>query len=86
MVEFYNKEDLMHDMEPAIDAAVDKIYQNNWKVWDAFNWAVDDFHNRHNLLNKGYHSMTAMDLMYHKLKPHEQKLLAMRIPTGETYD
>ncbi|MGP8320050.1 MAG: hypothetical protein ACT6FD_04585 [Methanosarcinaceae archaeon] len=86
MVEFYNRENLMHDMEPAINAAVDKIYQEDWKVWDAFNWAVNDFHSQHNLLDKGYHSMTAMDLMYHKLKPHEQKLLAMRIPHGDTYD
>jgi len=86
MTELYNRENLMHDIEPAVNAAVDKIYQEDWKVWDAFNWAVDNFHSQHNLIDRGYHSMAAMDIMYHKLKPHEQKLLAMRIPNGETYD
>ena len=86
MAEIYARDELMHDMEPAITAAVDKIYQEDWKVWDAFNWAVNTYHSQHNLIDRGYHSMAAMDIMYHKLKPHEQKLLAMRIPNGETYD
>ncbi len=86
MTELYNREETMHDMEPAITAAVDKIYQEDWKVWDAFNWAVNTYHSQHNLIDRGYHSMAAMDIMYHKLKPHEQKLLAMRIPNDATYD
>jgi aryl carrier-like protein len=86
MTELYNREETMHGIELAINTAVDKIYQEDWKVWDAFNWAVDNFHSQHNLIDRGYHSMAAMTIMYHKLKPHEQKLLAMRIPNGETYD
>ncbi|HJH28921.1 MAG TPA: hypothetical protein C5S51_04400 [Methanosarcinaceae archaeon] len=86
MSETYARDELMHDMEPAVTAAVDKIYQEDWKVWDAFNWAVDDYHSKHNVIDRSYHSMAAMDIMYHKLKPHEKKLLAMRIPNGETYD
>ena len=86
MTELYNREETMHGIELAINTAVDKIYQEDWKVWDAFNWAVDNFHSQHNLIDRGYHSMAAMTIMYHKLKPHEQKLLAMRIPNDATYD
>jgi hypothetical protein len=78
-----NMELIEHEVEPFVNAGVDKIYKQGWKVIDAFNWTVDQIHDQHGI---GYHSLAILDVMYPKLKPHEKKLLAMRIPKGETFD
>jgi hypothetical protein len=76
-------ESIRNEVESVVNVAVDRIYKQGQKVKDAFNWAVDQIHDQHGV---GYHSLAILDVMYPKLAPKERKLLAMRIPCGDTMD
>jgi hypothetical protein len=72
-----------NEVESVVNEAVNKIYKQGQKVLDAFNWAVAQIKDQH---GEGYHALAILDVMYPKLAPREQKLLAMRIPCGDTMD
>jgi len=74
---------IKNEVESVVNEAVNKIYQQGQKVLDAFNWAVAQIKDQH---GEGYHALAILDVMYPKLAPREQKLLAMRIPCGDTMD
>ncbi|MBU4490891.1 MAG: hypothetical protein KKD69_00305 [Euryarchaeota archaeon] len=85
-------ESLRKDVETVVNDAVDKIYEDaseskpfasGTKVRDAFNWAMEQIKNQYGM---GYNALAILDVMYPKLGPHEQKLLAMRIPCGDAMD
>jgi ribosomal protein S7 len=76
-------ESIKNEVESVVNEAVNKIYKQGKKVLDAFNWAVDQIKDQH---GEGYHALAILDVMYPKLAPREQKLLAMRIPCGDTMD
>jgi hypothetical protein len=76
-------ESIKNEVESVVNEAVNKIYKQGQKVLDAFNWAVDQIKDQH---GEGYHALAILDVMYPKLAPREQKLLAMRIPCGDTMD
>ena len=71
------------EVEAVVNEAVNKIYMQGQKVRDAFNWAVEQIQDQHGV---GYHALAILDVMYPKLAPREQKLLAMRIPCGDGMD
>jgi ribosomal protein S7 len=76
-------ESMKNEVESIVNEAVNKIYKQGEKVLAAFNWAVDSIKDQH---GEGYHSLAILDVMYPKLAPKEQKLLAMRIPCGDAMD
>jgi hypothetical protein len=76
-------EKIKNEVESVVNEAVNKIYKQGQKVLDAFNWAVDQIKDQH---GEGYHALAILDVMYPKLAPKEQKLLAMRIPRGDSMD
>ncbi len=76
-------ESIKNEVESIVNEAVSRIYKQGQKVLDAFNWAVDQIKDQH---GEGYHALAILDVMYPKLAPREQKLLAMRIPCGDTMD
>jgi len=76
-------ENIKNEVESVVNEAVNKIYKQGGKVLAAFNWAVDSIKDQH---GEGYHALAILDVMYPKLAPREQKLLAMRIPCGDTMD
>jgi hypothetical protein len=76
-------ENIRNEVESVVNEAVNKIYKQGQKVLDAFNWAVGQIKDQH---GEGYHALAILDLMYPKLAPREQKVLAMRIPCGDTMD
>jgi hypothetical protein len=76
-------ENIRNEVESIVNEAVSRIYKQGQKVLDAFNWAVDQIKDQH---GEGYHALAILDLMYPKLAPKEQKLLAMRIPCGDAMD
>ncbi len=76
-------ESIKNEVESVVNEAVNRIYKQGQKVLDAFNWAVDQIKDQH---GEGYHALAILDLMYPKLAPKERKLLAMRIPCGDTMD
>ena len=83
------KESLRYEVEPFVDSAVDKIYNQNWKVQDAFNWLLGEIQNNYgNIKTRDYPltSLAVLDFMYPKLKTHEKNILVWKIPNGETYD
>ncbi len=71
------------EVEDVVNEAVNNIYTQGQKVKDAFNWAVDQVKDEH---GEGYHALAILDVMYPKLAPREQKLLAMRIPCSDDMD
>lgn len=76
-------ENIKNEVESVVNEAVNKIYEHGQKVLDAFNLAVSQIRDQH---GEGYHALAILDVMYPKLAPREQKLLAMRIPCGDTMD
>ena len=83
------KESIRNEVEPLVDSAVDKIYNHNWKVQDAFDWLLAEVQNNYkNIKTRDYplSSLSILDFMYPKLKTHEKNILAWKIPNGETYD
>ncbi len=76
-------ENIRNEVESIANEAVSRIYKQGQKVLDAFNWAVDQNKDQH---GEGYHALAILDVMYPKLAPREQKLLAMRIPCGDAMD
>ena len=76
-------ENIKNEVESIVNEAVNRIYKQGQKVLDAFNWAVDQIKDQH---GEGYHALAILDVMYPKLAPREQKLLAMRIPCGDAMD
>lgn len=74
---------IRNEVESVVNEAVNRIYKQGQKVMDAFNWAVDQIKDQR---GEGYHALAIMDVMYPKLGLKEQKLLAMRIPHGDTMD
>lgn len=76
-------ESIKKEVESVVNEAVNKIYKQGQKVLDAFNWAVDQIKDQQ---GEGYHALAILDVMYPKLAPREQKLLAMRIPCGDAMD
>ena len=76
-------ESIKNEVESVVNEAVNKIYKQGQKVLDAFNWAVDQIKDQH---GEGYHALAILDVMYPKLGLKEQKLLAMRIPCGDSMD
>jgi hypothetical protein len=76
-------ESIKNEVESVVNEAVNKIYKQGQKVLDAFNWAVGKIKDQH---GEGYHALAILDVMYPKLAPREQKLLAMRIPCGDAMD
>lgn len=71
------------EVESVVNEAVNRIYKQKQKVLDAFNWAVDQIKDQQ---GEGYHALNILDVIYPKLEPREQKLLAMRIPCGDAMD
>ncbi len=78
-----NTESIKNEVESVVNEAVNRIYKQGQKVQDAFNWAVGQIKDQH---GKGFHALAILDVMYPKLGLKEQKLLAMRIPCGDTMD
>ena len=78
-----NSGNIKNEVESIVNQAVNKIYQQHQKVLIAFNWAVDQIKDQH---GEGYHALAILDVMYPKLAPREQRLLAMRIPCGDAMD
>ncbi len=76
-------ESIKSEVESVVNEAVNRIYKQGQKVLDAFNWAVDQIKDQH---GEGYHALAILDVMYPKLGPKEQKLLAMRIPCSDAMD
>ncbi|GFO96702.1 hypothetical protein ig2599ANME_0891 [groundwater metagenome] len=76
-------EKIKNEVESVVNDAVNKIYKGQ-KVLDAFNWAVDQIKGQRG--GEGYHALAILDVMYPKLAPKEQQLLAMRIPCGDAMD
>lgn len=76
-------ESIKKEAESVVNEAVNRIYKQGQKVLDSFNWAVDKIKDQH---GEGYHALAILDVMYPKLAPREQKLLAMRIPCGDAMD
>ncbi len=76
-------ENIKNEVESVVNEAVYKIYKQGQKVLDAFNWAVEQIKDQH---GEGYYALAILDVMYPKLAPREQKLLAMRIPCGDAMD
>jgi len=76
-------ENIKNEVESIVNEAVNKIYKQGEKVLAAFNWAVDSIKDQH---GEGFHALAILDVMYPKLAPKEQKLLAMRIPRGDGID
>jgi len=74
---------LKKEVESIVNTAVDRIYNQQYRVRDAFNWAVEQIKDQH---GEGYHALAVLDVMYPKLAPEEQKLLSMRIPCGDPMD
>ncbi len=71
------------EVESIVDTAIDRIYGQNYRVRDAFNWAVEQIRDQH---GEGYHALAILEVMYPKLAPKEQKLLSMCIPCGDPMD
>jgi hypothetical protein len=69
-------ESIKKEVESVVNEAVNRIYKQGQKVLDAFNWSVETIKDQH---GEGYHALAILDVMYPKLAPREQKLLAMRI-------
>ncbi|MBN1134464.1 MAG: hypothetical protein JXA38_06075 [Methanosarcinaceae archaeon] len=83
------KESIRHEVEPLVDSAVDKIYNQNWKVQDAFDWLLGEVKNNYKnikTIDYALSSLDILDFMYPKLKTHEKNILAWKIPIGDTYD
>lgn len=76
-------ESIKNEVESVVNEAVYKIYKQGQKVLEAFNWAVEQIKDQH---GEGYHALAILDVMFPKLAPREQKLLAMRIPCGDAMD
>jgi hypothetical protein len=76
-------ESIKNEVESVVNEAVNKIYKQGEKVLAAFNWAVYSIKDQH---GEGYRALAILDVMYPKLAPKEQKLLAMRIPCGDPMD
>lgn len=76
-------ESIKKEVESIVDEAVNKIYRDDRKVLEAFNWAVEQIKDQH---GEGYHALAILDVMYPRLDPEEQRLLAMRIPCGDAMD
>jgi diphthamide biosynthesis methyltransferase len=76
-------ENIKNEVESVVNEAVNRIYKQGQKVLAAFNWSVDQIKDNH---GEGYHALAILDVMYPKLAPKEQKLLAMRIPCGDPMD
>jgi len=78
-----NMNALKKEVESIVNTAVDRIYNQQYRVRDAFNWAVEQIKDQH---GEGYHALAVLDVMYPKLAPEEQKLLSMCIPCGDPMD
>jgi len=74
-------ESIKNEVEPVVNEAVNKIYKQGEKSWLPLIGLFDSIKDQH---GEGYHALAILDVMYPKLAPKEQKLLAMRIPCGDT--
>ena len=83
------KESIRHEVELFVDAAVDKIYNQNWRAQDAFDWLLGEVENNYkNIKIRNYplSSLAMLDFMYPKLKTHEKNILAWKITNGDDID